>query len=364
MFKKVIISSFVIASIWFLWISTYAQQQNLDEILWDILWDTETETEKLDEKTVWEVHGTAADILEQLDDGNRSYANNNEAIAEVVKTEENSVTLHTTKALYKGNEVTTYKVFYSKTMLSSQKFSDIESKTIKGTIKWDKVEILLDWLSTNTTYYAVIAPINPEDASNEPLDKITGEIRFRTNAENTNNTWSNNTWSNNTWSNNTWSNNTWSNNTWNEEIAEEIQPVIVEPKIELTNISYTTKNNNIEVKRVSQNAGDESVEISIRHMDDLSFSPVWKIKASTQIFSFSVDKPGSYFIKMKVLDTNGKQIWADKDLNLKINEFEEDITPTVTNPPKVGPTTDILIALMLFAAMIYIVYRVRRVENK
>ena len=361
-----------ILTITLLSLSWVSAQQPLDEILEEILGDTidieekieqEAEVEIMDkaideniidedinndtlnkDATIWEAHNTAADILEQLDDDQWTYVDNKDAIAEVSKTEKNSIILQTTKALYDGKDVFSYKVFYSESMLSSQKFSDIESVIIrwKNASNGKKVELILDGLKTNTTYYAVIAPVNPDDEWDAPLEKITWEIKFKTNAdvEDTNEPIWDNAWSP-------------ANN----------EPQAKNNPVNLKNIKNSIENNNVELSRLIENNDKHKIDISLRHNNDISFSPVGNINADTQKFSFSVDKPGPYFVKMKLMDSSWKQVWADKNININVAAFDEDITPIVTNPPKVWPATDIMIALILFAMMIYIVYRVRRVES-
>lgn len=272
-------------------------------------------------------HNAAEDILELMGDEAWTYANNAIPTAQIISTTENSATIHTTLAMYNGQDVLEYTVFYFTSPLSTSAYSDILTAKIIGKKAGDKVELILNNLSKNTTYYSVVAPVNPEDETKEPLDNLTSEITF---------------------------------NTKDEIVKEAVQPVEIE---KISKVSYKTNENNIELVWESEQNSTNKVDISIRHKDDISYSTIGNVSASTETFSFSVDKAGSYFIKLKLMDASGKQLWADSNLNLTIKEFEKDTSPVITNPPKVGPTTDLMIALAVFAALMYIVYRVRRSDH-
>lgn len=324
---------------------TYGQQASLEDILADVLgddvnvweeatgneWAKTVELNALQEninKASNANHGAADDILELMDDGAWTYANGAAPSAQIISTTSDSATIHTTLAMHNGLDVLNYTVFYFTAPLSTSAYSDIVSKKIIWKKAWEKVELLLNWLEKNTTYYSVVAPVNPEDESKEPLDNLTSEISFKT----------------------------------KNEIEATPEPVAVpEENIEkLERVTYKTNENNVELSWEAPTNSNNKVDISLRHNDDLSYTAIGNIGVSTETFSFTVDKAWAYFIKLKMMDQNGKQIGADSNLNLSIKEFQKDTSPEITNPPKVGPTMDLMIALAIFAALMYIVYRVRR----
>jgi hypothetical protein len=65
---------------------------------------------------------------------------------------------------------------------------------------------------------------------------------------------------------------------------------------------------------------------------------------------------------MRALDTQGNLIGKEHIQTVKVDGVQAPAQPVQT-APQVGPTTDLIIGLMIFAAIIYLVYRFRRIEN-
>jgi hypothetical protein len=94
------------------------------------------------------------------------------------------VVIKTTKILYDGNPIEEYRVYYSTNTIAD--FLDVNDLkemdlVIENTVG-NTVELSLDGLNATTTYYLIVAPVDPTDSTADPLDLISEEVRFTTKA--------------------------------------------------------------------------------------------------------------------------------------------------------------------------------------
>jgi hypothetical protein len=90
--------------------------------------------------------------------------------------------LRTTQAKYDGKAVEKYRVYYANKSIQSADPKDINEK-ILDVVSTSGVYVILkfDGLKADTQYYAVVAPVNPADPTDDGLDMITEkEVNFKT----------------------------------------------------------------------------------------------------------------------------------------------------------------------------------------
>ncbi|MDP2670184.1 MAG: hypothetical protein Q8O99_04420 [bacterium] len=180
--------------------------------------------------------------------------------------------------------------------------------------------MLFEGLSTNQTYYVVVAPVHPTDPTQEPLSFISDEVMFTT----------------------------------QQEVAAPTEKVF-------ENVSYTYKDSMVTLTWTPSSAA-ENADIQIRHQSEATYTKVGTPAISDGKFSFSVSKSGTYFLKMTGLDANGSSVGQEHIQTVKIDEVEKP-TETVQTAPQVGPTTNIMIGLLVFGVLAYFVSRFRRIER-
>ena len=308
---------------------------------------------------ICENHESAEEILDQMDDDKRTYISDKAIKIKNIK--ETSADLITTIAQFDKKNVEKYRAYYSEKSLSTQKLDLIKDIAITATaIKGDKdnISLTLNKLKPETKYYVVVSPIHPTDATNEPLTMVTDEVSFTTK----------------------------SNTPPPAEKEEEKEEVKKEdPKTDtkakdpaptpapeawpwpnekvFSNVTYTNSNNTINLVRDGSMKWVDKAEIHLRHQWESSYSNIGSPSFTSWKFTFNVDKSGNYFLKMKGLDKTGKAAWREHIQTVKVTTVTaptNNPVPVVTNPPKVWPTTDIMIGLIALGIIFYMMYRFRR----
>jgi len=69
---------------------------------------------------------------------------------------------------------------------------------------------------------------------------------------------------------------------------------------------------------------------------------------------------------MKGKDASGNDVGREHIQTVKVAEVKnptENNQPVVTNPPKVGPTTDLIIGMLILGMIVYMMYRFRRIKS-
>jgi hypothetical protein len=86
--------------------------------------------------------------------------------------------------LYDGEAINQYRVYYStNTIADFLDVNDLEEVDldVENTME-NIVELSLDGLTPSTTYYLIVAPVDPTDPEADPLEPISEEISFTTKA--------------------------------------------------------------------------------------------------------------------------------------------------------------------------------------
>ncbi len=298
-----------------------------------------------------EDHDSAEDILNNVSDDDWKYDGTDEPKIKIVETKEQSATFETTKVLFKWKDVDTYRVYYSENTLATEKLSSIRDMEVKSSPATDKkmVSLTLKSLKPDTTYHVVVSPVHPDPGWEEPLTMITEEINFKTTStvkkEEPKEEPSPNT---------------------AKEESKKVEPAKTNPNAKpINNVSYTYAENVVSLKWTPSTEA-EMIEVNLRHPGDTSYTKVWSPKLNSWVSNFNVNKAGNYFLKLKAMTKDGKQIGKDHIQTVKVDKVTDSTEtnkPVVTNPPKVGPTTDIMIWLLIFAMVIYMIWRFRKIER-
>lgn len=209
-----------------------------------------------------------------------------------------SAIIKATEVLYDNAPVTKYKVYVSNNRLVSiQDYSTIEDRVLMP----EKVEnrmvyLKLDNLDSEKTYYVIVSPVHPTDPTLESLTMISEEVSFTTK-----------------------------------------KPAPTSSTKVFTKVSYTYKDGKVTLTWTPSTVA-EKAEVSIRYKDnnETSYVKVGTPSLDKGSFSFSVDKPGSYFLKMTALDGQGNMIGQEHIQTVKIDEIKKQpVEEVVKDAPKV-----------------------------
>jgi hypothetical protein len=295
--------------------------EELAALLNDLEWGTTTantveepeEVEEVaEEPTAEEQHQAAEDILDAMDEDTWAYAG--EEKIEVKNVTTTGAHLLVTQVTYQGTPVTQYKVYYSdKTLATVQDFDQISDRVldVKST-EGNTVTLDFDALEANKTYYVVVAPVHPTDPTQEPLSFISDEVMFTT--------------------------------------QQEVAVAAVTEKV-FENVSYTYKDSMVTVTWTPSSAADNT-QIDLRHQSEATYTKIGSPMVNEGSFSFTVSKPGTYFLKMSAMNAAGVAVGQEHIQTIKIDEVQQP-AEVVQAAPTVGPATNLMIALMLFSVIVY-----------
>lgn len=280
-------------------------------------WEEEAPEE---EAPAEEEHEAAEDILDGLDDDNRSPSSINDI--EVDEIGADHAVLKVTEIMYDGESIENYRIYYSTTTLATvQDYDQIADAIVEVEEESDGMVMLkLENLLPETTYYVLVAPVHPTNETSDTISMISDEVTFTT----------------------------------------EKDAVSADTKI-FDNVTYTYANNNVTVTWDPSDLAT-TAEIHIRHQSEGSYTKVGSPKITDGTITFQIDKTWNYFLKLVALDWSGVAVGKEHIQTVKIDEVEE-VVPEVTTPPQVGPTANALIALMILSFIVYLVYRFRRIER-
>jgi hypothetical protein len=214
------------------------------------------------DNTAEEEHDAASDILDDIEDDKWDWAAAEDISVDT--TTETSAMIKTTQITYDGTPVAKYKIYYSdRTLATFQDYDKIQDVVVspertEGTM----VYLNLDVLSSDATYYVVVAPVHPTDPTIEPLTMISDEVTFTT-----------------------------------KKTA-----VSGNAKI-FNNVSYTYTDGSV---TLTWTPSDDAVdaEIHLRHQSEGAYTKIGSPMMKDGKFNFSVDKSGNYFLKMVGLNNN------------------------------------------------------------
>jgi len=282
---------------------------------------TAVEDPVVDDTTASEQHQAAEDILNALDADTWAYAG--EEKIEVKDVTTTSATIVTTQVTYQGVPVTKYKVYYSdKTLATVQDFDKITDMEL-DVVSTDGTMVTLnfDRLTPNGTYYVVVVPVHPTDSAQEPLSFISAEVMFTTQ-------------------------------------QEVVAPAPTQKIFE--NVSYTYKDSLVTLTWTPSSAA-EKTQIDLRHQSEAAYTKIGSPMVNDGTFSFTVSKPGTYFLKMSAMDAAGVTVGQEHIQTIKIDEVQQP-EQVVQAAPTVGPATNLMIALMLFSVMVYAGVKFRKAD--
>lgn len=296
--------------------------EELAALLNDLEWGTGTApVAPAPEAAPAEQHQAAEDILNAMDEDVWAYAG--EEKIEVKDVTQTWATLVTTQVTYQGVPVTKYKVYYSdKTLATVQDFDKITDMEL-DVVSTEGTMVSLNFanLAPNKTYYVVVAPVHPTDPTQEPLSFISDEVMFTTQ-------------------------------------QEVVAPAPTQKIFE--NVSYTYKESLVTLTWTPSSAADKT-QIDLRHQSEAAYTKIGSPMVNDGTFSFTVSKPGTYFLKMSAMDAAGAPVGQEHIQTIKIDEVQQP-TQVVQAAPKVWPATDLMIALMVFSVMVYAGVKFRKAE--
>jgi len=153
-----------------------------------------------------------------------------------------------------------------------------------------------------------------------------------------------------------------------EVIDTEVEEVVEEPEVQVTyikNVTNTVKDNEVTLKWNAAEKDAQNVEVILRHTKEDAYTTIGTPVYKDGTFTFKVTEIGAYFLKLQALDKDGKAIWEEDTSTIrvaKITEPTQKDEEVVANAPKVGPTTDLLLGLLIFSMIMYMVMRFRRIR--
>lgn len=279
------------------------------------------ELENSDAPTGAVEHDAAEDILDDMESDKWKFAG--EEMIETDEIETGHVIIKTTQVLFEDKAVEKYKIYYSNSTLATQDFEKITDKVVEVEKTEDTTVFLkLDGLEAGKTYYIVVAPVHPTDPTVEPLSIISNELTFTTKG--------------------------------GDDMVDASTKVF-------EGVSYTFKDSSVDLTW-KPSAVAETVEVNLRHQSEGTYQKVGTAKMEAGKYTFTVSKSGNYFLKLRALNADGEAVGKEHIQTVKVDEVKAPAT-AVQTPPKVGPTTDLIIGLMIVATIVFLVYRVRRVEH-
>ncbi len=212
-----------------------------------------------------------------------------------------------------------YRVYYStKSLAENLDATQVDSKTFTfDNITEDKISLKVDGLNPDTTYYAVVVPVNSDDVEGEPSK----EISFTTQKK---------------------------------EVEKKEHPA---PEVSIENVSYSISWDKLTIKW-SPVKGAEKIEIYSKSINDPDYKKVWEVKASSTSYTTQVTKPGEYQIKLTPVDSEGVPVGKDYILTVKINKVQK---KEIKKAPKVWPETTVLFVMLILASLGYLIVRYRKI---
>lgn len=286
-----------------------------------------------EQKAEWEEHEAAEDILDLLG-GKFEYAGPEVIEVPLATIDDTSVVIKTTKILYDGNPIEEYRVYYSTNTIADfldvndLKEMDLEVENTVG----NTVELSLDGLDATTTYYLIVAPVDPTDPTADPLDLISEEVRFTTKAP----------------------------------VPVAMDPMPTEPSDTWVNgmyvkdVSYTYADNKATVVWDAEPQA-QTVALSIKKSNSTEYTKLADVPATAWKYTFTVQEGGLHLLKIETKNANGEVFGKEQIQSIKIDEVIAPEAPVVT-APQVGPTQNLMIALIFLAVMTGVGYNYRKQE--
>lgn len=273
-------------------------------------------------------HNAAEDILDALG-GDYEYAGPEVIEVPLATITVDSAMIKTTQILYEGTPIDMYRVYYStNTIADFLDVSDLKEVdlNIESTLA-NTVELKLEGLMEATTYYLIVAPVDPNDATADPLDLISDEVQFTTKAT--------------------------------APVVEDSVETDDFDGMYVNDISYTYIDNKV---TVTWNAMSEvqTVWLSIKMADASTYAKLADVPATAGQYTFTVQEAWLHLLKVETKNLNGEVFGKEQIQSIKVDEVLE---AEIWVAPPVGPATNMMIAIVLLAMLSGYVYQYRKVEN-
>lgn len=279
-----------------------------------------------------EEHDAAEDILD-LFGGDFEYAWPEVIEVPLATIEDTSVVIKTTQILFDGQPINQYRVYYStNTIADFLDVNDLKEVDLDVENTMDKmVELSLEGLDPSTTYFLIIAPVDPTDAEADPLELISEEVTFRTKAS--------------------------------TPVATDPMPTESGPAANgmyVDNVSYTYADNKATVTWTAQTEAS-TVALSIKKSNSTTYTKLADVPASAGKYTFTVQESGLHLLKVETKNANWEVFGKEQIQSIKIDAITK-VEDAVQNAPQVGPAQNLLYGLILFAMIAWVGYNFRKQE--
>ena len=271
-------------------------------------------------------HNAAEDVLDLIANEIDSVwmnADGANAMIAPVSVDTTSVQIEFSQVTYEGAPIAQYKVYYGENAVGSDTgFDGLDSVVVSPMSRTDATAttemIEITGLTAETTYYMYVVPVDP--ITNEDyIDLLTDEVIVTTGSAE----------------------------------APASDAMIIDA------LSYTQSNNEVTVTWEGSLADAAEITLMLRHSDETEYTTLGTKAFDANSHTFTVTKEGTYFLKAQAIDENGENVGAERIQTLKVTAFTMPTAP-VEAVPQVGPATNLLFALLAFASVAYLGFRVRK----
>jgi hypothetical protein len=235
-----------------------------------------------------------------------------------------------------GEKIMNYAISYVKDKsIAGANISDIKKVTFEGDkvkVNNDKVTLILDWLTADSTYNFVVSPINKEGNELELSDEFT----FKTLAVNATNNTPDPTTMLNEWGNT-------DTMLWAADTASAL-------------LTYVLNDNKVTVtwKTIS---GASKFNFSTKEATQSVYTNLGSVDVSKEQYEFTITKKGLHTVKIVPVDNAGKTVGVEKTLSIKIDTIA---TPEKgKGTPATGAGLNLILMSTFLMMLMYVVYRFR-----
>lgn len=136
---------------------------------------------------------------------------------------------------------------------------------------------------------------------------------------------------------------------------------IINPNTRLfESVSYTQSGNTVTVTWTPSTMTEKGL-LSIKHGNQQEFTALSTVMLNAGEYTFTVSEPGTHYLLLHGVDAQGEILGQEQVNSIKVDPFENPVEPVVS-APQVGPTTDLIMALLVLGFIVYVVYRFRRID--
>ncbi len=241
-----------------------------------------------------------------------------------------------------GDIITKYAIFYATTPLDQtdsalvdQRDVDLDNPTPEVSFSGEYVLYRLNNLQPDTTYYYSVAPLfENEDGSVDLGTATTAGKSFVTLAPAA---------------------------PVEGDMEQQEQHQVPPVKAVIDNISHSTSGNEISLSWTYAWPEDVMVDVYVVDPATSEATKVTSVPATQQGAVITVAEWGDIVVRLVPVDAQGEQVGSEKEYAIKVEATTWQ--PTVKQPPKVGPATNLLIAISIVFFIAYIIYSYRKEES-